>query len=351
MIQIKSLDLRDFRNYEEAHVEFVPGINWIVGSNAQGKTNLLEALSLLSLGRSFRTPHLSDLIRSGASSFAIRAVILKDEVEQTLTLTYDGKAKKIELSGKSYDRFGPLIGFLPSVLYQPEDSALITGIPALRRRFLDMHIAQSSPAYLQQLVRYYQAMKQRNAILKKHINAPLEPWEELMAESGALIMRMRRETIAALSEMLTKTAHHLSNGEDDVRCHYESHVEHEDLLLKSWQEGLAKDKEMGITRSGPHRDDLIFSLGESAAKERASQGQRRTLVAALKLAEWQILQRNTGYPPLMQIDDFGVHLDAERKEKFRGALPQGAQVFLTSPHEEAFEAHFIYIGGGTLVKS
>src|SRR5579885_1832498 len=159
---IVSLVLRNFRNYREAHVQFSPGVNLIHGRNAEGKTNLLEALYFLSTGRSFRTSRLDELILKGERFFFLEAVFIKDGIEQTLKVSFDGTSRHLQLNATVYRGFLHLLGLLPHILYTPEDTDLIRGGPNERRRFLDLHLAQIDPLYVHHWLRYNRAMKQRN---------------------------------------------------------------------------------------------------------------------------------------------------------------------------------------------
>lgn len=183
---IKTLFLRDFRNYKEAAITFSPKVNTIWGDNAQGKTNILEAIYLLITGRSFRTPHLSDLIRFNTHSFYIKALFEKNGIEQTLTFSFDGEGRKIVHNSTPLPTLSSLLGILNGVVLSSEDLSIVSGTPQSRRQFLDLLISQSNPLYLHHLCRYIQAMKQRNALLKRNYLQTITIWEEQMAPHAAL---------------------------------------------------------------------------------------------------------------------------------------------------------------------
>lgn len=334
---IRSLFLENFRNYKERHFTFSPHINWIVGPNAQGKTNLLEALCLLSTGRSFRTQYLSELIREGATSFYLEAHFEKDGVAQTLALSFDGKAKQMVHNSTRYSHFTPLIGLLPTVQLLPEDSALTWGAPAYRRRFLNLYIAQGVPLYVQHLMRYQKALDQRNVQLKKKNVVGIEPWEEMMAHSGSALMTMRALATENLLPPLLKALQTLSEGIDNLECSYQSSFplqpisELSSFLKQHWQKQREREMHVGATLMGPHRDDLKLMLGNKMAKLVASEGQKHSIAAALRLAEWHRLKEMTGYSPLFCVDDFGVHLDPLRQARLQNEIHQLGQVFLTAP--------------------
>jgi len=197
-MHLKSLFLRDFRNYTSLSVQFGPKTNLIYGENGQGKTNLLEAIYLLATGRSFRTLRLNELIRQGASAFFIEAEILKNDVTSTLRISFDGQTKKLEHNGTRYSSFHPLLGLLPSVLYSPLDAEFISGAPAVRRRFINLHLAQSDPNYLHSFTLYWQAMRQRNALLKRKTVESIECWEQQMAPAAIYVREKRFEMLRSL---------------------------------------------------------------------------------------------------------------------------------------------------------
>lgn len=179
-------------------IHFSPGINWIMGKNAQGKTNLLEALYFLSTGRSFRTPHLKELIQEGSSYFYLEAEMEKEGVIQLLKASFDGENKHVQHNAKQYAHFISLIGLLPHILFAADDTMLITGPPAIRRKFLNMHIAQIDPLYIHHLGRFARAVAQRNQLIRQKVENTIDSWEETMAESALYLMEKRAKLIAEI---------------------------------------------------------------------------------------------------------------------------------------------------------
>jgi DNA replication and repair protein RecF len=322
---IHRLYLRHFRNYSEADVSFSPEVNLIRGNNAQGKTNLLEALYLLGTGRSFRTPHLKEMIQNDAPFFFIDAEFLKDGIAQHIRLSFDGEVKKLDYNNTSYPHFSNLLGLLPIVLLAPEDVLLITGAPADRRRFLDIHLAQSDPLYVYHLARYHKAVKHRNFLLRKKTTASIETWENLMVISAAYLKQKRQEVVTSLAGGLKAAMLELSNTRDLLEIKYTS------SYTENYLQYRAKELILGSTLIGPHRDDLEILINGQEARSFASQGQLRSAVAAMRLAQWHHLKDHHSAPPLFCIDDFGVHLDAARREALLGKIAGFGQVFLTSP--------------------
>ena len=336
--RLSHLILTNFRSYQEARLSFSPKVNCIVGANAQGKTNLLEALYFLSTGRSFRTPHLFHLIRREAPFFSLEAHFVKENVAQALKITYDGKTRRILHNQTSLRSLSQLFGILPVVIYSPDDVQLITGAPAKRRRFLDIHISQYDPLYLAHLVRYFQAMKQRNHLLKSQEEASLSIWEEQMARSGAYLIEKRKEALITLCVPLQRNLALLSGQKEtiDLAYHTSFPVGQKEEFAALLAKGREKERRLGSTLIGPHRDDLFLSLNSQEARLYASEGQKRCCACSLRLAEWQLLKERLGVSPLFCIDDFGVHLDEMREKFLKEALFPLGQLFLTSPKPLSF---------------
>ncbi len=324
-MRLEKLYIRHFRNYSEESFLFSPEINLIRGGNAQGKTNLLEALFLVGTGRSFRTAHLKELIHQEASFFFVEAQFVKDGIQQKARLSFDGEVKKLEINHTSYSHFNPLLGLLPIVLLAPEDILLITGAPSDRRRFLDLHLAQSDPLYVFHLARYHRAVKHRNFLLKQKKEQGLEPWETLMVSAATYLRDQRRSLIKALQTELQAAMQTLSKEKDQIEICYRP------SFTENYLKHRPKELILGSTLLGPHRDDLDIFINGLPASGYASQGQLRSAVAALRLAQWKNLSLQHQLAPLFCIDDFGVHLDEERREILLSHISSFGQVFLTSP--------------------
>ncbi|MCI5052307.1 MAG: DNA replication/repair protein RecF [Simkaniaceae bacterium] len=335
-MKLHSIYLRNFRNYESVTVSFADGINFIYGKNGQGKTNLLEAIYLLSTGRSFRTSKLQDLIRHGESFFFIEAEFEKDGIDQRLSISYDGQVKQVKHNETKSQNFSALLGIFPSTLHAPGDIELIHGSPSERRRLLNMHIAQSDPVYVYHLARYTKALKQRNALLKRKDTKSMEAWEAELIRSGAYLTERRGE---ATVEMTPKRLI------EEISLNYEPSYATEENFEKSRERDLI----LGSTQSGPHRDDITILLSEKPAKSFASEGQKRTLLTALKLAEHERLCNRCNTTAIFNIDDFGVHLDPARTDDIKNHLKKLGQVFLTSPVACSIHgAHVLSVESGVI---
>ena len=344
-MHLTRLFLRNFRNYKEAELTFSPFVNSIEGGNGQGKTNLLEALHLVSTGRSFRTAKLNDLIRFGETFFYIEADFIKNGISQQIKIYCDETTRKVQCNQTIYPSLTNLLGNLPSVLLSPEDHSLLSGAPERRRRFLDLYIAQTDPLYVSHLARYYRAMKQRNHLLRQKSQEAIESWEEMMAQSSAYLMIKRKEAIENLKIPSQEWMERLSEGKEVLKIVYDTSLHCHDLskeaFILQWQRHRPKELHLGSTTIGPHRDDLSFLLGDKSAKSFSSEGQKRTCATALRFAEWEELKNLSGHPPILGIDDFGIQLDGKRRTSIQRHFKQFSQVFLTSPlplDRELFEA-------------
>lgn len=334
-MKLLSLHLRNFRNYEEASLSFSAGINAIMGRNGQGKTNLLEALFVLLTGRSFRTSSLSELVRFGESSFYLEAHFEKNEVNHTLKISCNGKERKILFNSTPLSKLSDLLGLISGVLVSPDDSALIDGEPKFRRKFLDLHIAKVDPSFLDPLSRYAKALKYRNHLLRLKETSQIRIWEEELATSGAKITLEREKAISELNEQASILKLNSLKG-DRLELSYKMPSQD---LASYYRDEFEKNREkeliLGITLSGPHRDDFRISLKGKKARSFGSEGQKRTALMALRLAEWTRLKNKREEDPLFCIDDLGLSLDKERKKEFVEIFETLGQVFFTTPFEES----------------
>lgn len=342
---LKTLILRNFRNIKELQAHFSDRLNVFYGDNAQGKTNLLEAIYFVSTGRSFRTQSLKELIHDQETQFQLEAEVVRDQVTQRIKISYDGNVKRLQIDGNTYASFHPLLGVLPTVLYTPYDIELISGAPAERRRFLNIHLAQSDPLYVHHLTCYWRAMKQRNCLLRARSIDAIECWENQMAQSAEYITKARKEMLSELKPPLRKEAKALSDEEHDLTLSISSAKDY----LKQLQKNRSKEMDFGATLTGPHRDDISLHINASLARTKASEGQKKTMVAALKLAEWERLSNRINEPVLMGFDDLDGQLDNSRSSLLKKRLKSLGQVFITTPHEPDIDGKHFHIMNGSLI--
>jgi len=330
-LHLKTIVLKDFRLFRETALHFRDGINLICGANGQGKTSLLEAIYLLVSGRSFRTTGRSDLIREGCDRFAVEAQFIKQGVDQRVSFFSDGKNKRVLHNGTPCQTMAEMLGLMPGVVMTPDDSVLIKGGPQGRRRLLDLHLAQVDPLYVHHIMRYTRAMRQRNFLLRKPNDLSIEVWEQQMATSGSYIAKMRGLATEGLSEESESIYSFIAEDVGKLSLRYRT----KGADVEQYAKARAKEREVGYSLVGPHRDELIITLDGREAKSFASEGQQRSIIAAIRLAEWKRLEKLVAEPPLMMIDDLGVSLDAARRKRLMELASSLGQVFLTAVDADA----------------
>ena len=369
-MQITELTLRSYRSYETLHLAFDPGVQIFLGANAQGKTNIIEALYYAAFGRSHRTSSDAELIRVGADGAHIGLSFRRHDVPGELSFTFAREARRrITYAGESL-RQRDLVGLLPMVLFSPEDLFLVKGAPALRRRYLDAELSQASPAYYGELLRYTRILKQRNAVLKdirERLAAPddLPPWDAQLARSAAYIVTRRIAAVAQLGALSARVQAVLAAGEELALAYEIAGAGAEDFAeddmtesLHVWYnkmlcEGRARDIARAATGVGPHLDDLVLRVGGMSLRSYGSQGQQRTGALALKLAELFYLQENIGEAPILLLDDVMSELDADRRRALLDFIRhEHIQTFITATDAAYFPAErmgtYRYVEAGTV---
>ena len=369
-MQITELTLRSYRSYETLHLAFDPGVQIFLGANAQGKTNIIEALYYAAFGRSHRTSSDAELIRVGADGAHIGLSFRRHDVPGELSFTFArGARRRITYAGESL-RQRDLVGILPMVLFSPEDLFLVKGAPALRRRYLDAELSQASPAYYGELLRYTRILKQRNAVLKdirERLAAPedLSPWDAQLARSAAYIVTRRIAAVAQLGALSARVQAVLAAGEELALAYEIAGARGEDFAeddmtesLHVWYnkmlcEGRARDIARAATGVGPHLDDLVLRVGGMSLRSYGSQGQQRTGALALKLAELFYLQENIGEAPILLLDDVMSELDADRRRALLDFIRhEHIQTFITATDAAYFPAErmgtYRYVEAGTV---
>lgn len=339
-MRVKSLILRDFRSYERAEIAPAPGMNVFAGPNAQGKTNLLEAIHLCCTGRSHRTSRDEDLIRWGcAGAKATVSAEQKDGGHEVSVVLLRGQKKKknVLIGARQAERIGELFGHVCGVLFSPEDLSIVKGGPGERRRFLDMQLSQLRPRYFYALQASAHALAQRNALLREIAEKPslagtLDLWDEQLALAGDAVVRGRREVTDALSRLAGDEHRRLTDGAEALSLRLVSEAAKEDhpgeTLLRRLRETREEDIRRGTTTTGVHRDDLILSINGKDARVFASQGQQRTAVLSLKLAQAGFAETERGEPPILMLDDVMSELDPARRRLLASRINR-LQTFVT----------------------
>ena len=329
-----ALSLENFRNVEAARLSFVGSRLFLIGANGQGKSNLLEAVGFSNALRSFRASKADGLVRCGETEARIfyRFRDSGDMESDVLVRIPSNGTKAVEVDGEKITRFGDFVGRFPSIALSSRDLQLTCDGPGGRRRWLDLALSSASPAYLKALRAYHRGLRGRNHLLRQGGGvAELHAFETGMAPVATEIIRSRHEALVMLSDRLGKAYATLSAGKEEASLRYRPDLDQSDpsqmtVRLEADREG---DRLAGATRHGPHRDDFLFELDGNDARHMASEGQRRSLVLALRLAEFAHLREARGTTPLLLADDVLGELDDERKSNFRRLLPEDAQVFAT----------------------
>jgi len=335
-VHLAHLRLRDFRNYARLDVDFAPGFHLLLGDNAQGKTNVLEAVYLMATLRSFRGVGGAQIIRHGQKGYFVGGTVV-GQGSREIKIYWSARERKLALDGQSVKKLSDYLGVLRAVVFCSEDVHLVKGTARARRRFLDLLLAQTQPGYLPLLQRYLRAVRARNALLKQHTvdEAALDSFSQELVKLGNEIVRARRELVPKFSPLARLAYRRISNDAEELRIEYQPSVK-KDFAVELAQ---SRDRERSyrFTLVGPHRDDLQLLLNEKSAAQFGSEGQKRTLAIALKMAQAEYLTGIHGSPPVLLIDDVMGELDVKRRSGFLPLLEQarrtGGQVFMTATGE------------------
>ncbi|MEV6548924.1 DNA replication/repair protein RecF [Streptomyces sp. NPDC051597] len=348
-MHVTHLSLADFRSYARVEVPLDPGVTAFVGPNGQGKTNLVEAVGYLATLGSHRVSSDAPLVRMGAERAVIRAAVTQGERSQLIELELNpGRANRARVNRSSQVRPRDVLGIVRTVLFAPEDLALIKGDPGERRRFLDELVTARSPRMAAVRSDYDRVLKQRNTLLKSAAMArrhggrgmdlsTLDVWDQHLARAGAELLAQRLDLIAALQPLADKAYDQLAPGGGPVALEYKPSAPggertREDLygqLIAALADVRKQEIERGVTLVGPHRDDLLLKLGPLPAKGYASHGESWSYALALRLASYDLL-RAEGNEPVLVLDDVFAELDARRRERLAELVAPGEQVLVTA---------------------
>ncbi len=328
-MQINRLRLKDFRNYENLDISFHPKVNIFLGNNAQGKTNLLEALYLTSLGKSFRTGRDWEMIRFDRPFFRIEVDATKDSEALSIEMAVAQDKKAIKIDGLKASKSSELLEHIYTVIFSPEDLKIVKDEPEKRRRFIDREISQLKPSYYQNLTSYKKALVQRNALLKDcNLNeGNLKVWDESLAYYGHRIIEERERFVSKLDTISRQLHNEITQGKERLEVIYEKDCEED--LLETLSRSHRRDRMRGTTCIGPHRDDLKILVNDIDIRPYGSQGQQRTAALSLKLSELQLIKEETGEEGILLLDDVLSELDAQRQQFLIESLGE-VQLFITA---------------------
>lgn len=366
-MQIKNLKLRDFRNYASLNIDFAEAFNIIYGNNAQGKTNIIEAIFLCASGRSHRTSKDNELLKYGAAGFDIKLLFEKDSIQEEIEVAYNcEERKKIRINEIQLKKIGDLMGHLNAIAFSPEDLLLIKQGPAERRRFADITLSQLRPSYFYDLQQYAKILYQRNTLLKniiqrKELEDTLDIWNRHLVKTGARIMKARINFVAKLDTLAKKRHEKLTNYEENLNLKYSpsfefkngcTDMELEETFANLLERNKRREIQKGSSLFGPHKDDIDIVLNGESAKIYGSQGQQRTSVLSMKLAEIDLMKEESGDYPVLLLDDVLSELDDRRKEYLLDSI-EGLQTFITCTDRRFFKrsteaADFFYVESGNV---
>ena len=329
---IEKIKLNNFRNYEQLELDLNKDINIIYGNNAQGKTNILEAIFLSSFGKSFRTNKEKEMIRFNEQSCLVEIFYQKKDRDGKVKIDI-GNKKQISLNGIKLKKLSELLGNINIVIFTPDDINILKDGPASRRRFLDMMIGQLRPNYVYNLNMYLKTIEQRNNYLRqiREENKPeemLEIWDENLAEYGEKIYIYRNEFINKILNKINNIHKNITDAKEEIRIEYLSNCDNKENYLKLLKERRKLDIIKGYTTKGIHRDDFVIYINDKEVSTYGSQGQNRTAVLSLKLSELQVVYDEIGEYPILLLDDFMSELDEVRRKNFLNNI-KNTQVILT----------------------
>ena len=367
---LKELQLKNYRNYESLDIRFDNQINVIIGENAQGKTNLLEAIYLLAFTKSYRTSNDRELIRWQEDFAKITAKLMRGNGKALpLELIYHTQGKKAKINHLEQQRLSEYIGTLNVVMFAPEDLSLVKGSPQVRRRFIDMELGQIEPMYVYHLAQYQKVLKQRNHLLKQLQHDPTDKTflyvlTDQLVQHAVVILKKRFHFLALLKHWSLPIHKEITRGKEDLKLSYSSSIDVseedreetlETKLRESYQHQERNEIYRGTTLVGPHRDDLLFYINDKEVKQFGSQGQQRTTALSLKLAEIDLIHDQMEEYPILLLDDVLSELDDFRQSHLLSTIEGKVQTFVTTTtvdgihHDTLKQAKIHAVENGTIV--
>lgn len=356
-MHLSHLRLRDFRNYARLDLDFTPGLHLFLGDNAQGKTNILEAIYLLATLRSFRGSIGSQMIRHGQAGYFIGANVTAQAAHE-IKIYWSAKVRNLTLDNQPVRRLVDYLGRFRAVCFCSDDVQLVKGPASRRRRFLDLLLTQTQPTYLPLLQRYTRALKARNALLKQRSvdQQALDSFTQELIAAGQQITERRRALMPVVAPLALEACRRVAAPDEELRLDYAPSVRAD--FARELAQTRARERTMRSTMIGPHRDELHLTINSRAAAQFGSEGQKRSIAISLKLAQAEYLTAFHGSPPVLLIDDVMGELDARRRAAFLPLLQRAhranSQVFMTCteenwPAEVARQARRYHVKAGAIV--
>lgn len=347
---LKSLSITNFKNIEEARLEFSTGVNGLLGNNGMGKSNLLDAIYFLSFCRSFTGLTDQGVMRRGGDFFSLHGRYVRHGAEEEVSAGMNrGKRKVVKRKGKEYERLSQHIGVFPAVLVAPRDIELITGPGEERRRLMDMVISQSDAGYLDALIKYSRLLEQRNKLLRAHVvdHTLYEAIEMSLSMAARRIHETRMGWLPKFSELLSHYYTRIAGDGETATVNLRSHQSGDADLQKLLDSSRRHDEAVGYTSVGPHRDDLAITVDGLDARRAASQGQCKSVTLAMRLAQYDFLREATGLKPLFLLDDIFDKLDSSRVQRIVEIVKSDkfGQIFITDTNRDHLDTILRESGG------
>ena len=363
-MKITSLELKNFRNYDYLKINFNENVNLILGNNAQGKTNLIEAIYITSMGKSFRTNKDSDMILFGNDFAKVNIHAEKSYIDTDIDITIKNDSKKsIKKDGNQIKKISELLENILIVIFSPEDLKIVKDEPEKRRKFIDRELCQINPMYYDNLNNYKKVLLQRNSYLKeeKIDNNILDLWDVQLSKYGAKVIKIREKFIKKISDISGGIHNNITNEKEILEIKYNSNInikkdllEQEQFIYETLKSSYKNDLKMRTTTRGPHKDDILFFVNEINMRNFGSQGQQRTTALSLKLAEISLIKEETGEDAILLLDDVMSELDIERQKYLIMSL-KNIQLFITTTDidenlKKSFpNANILYINNGKIL--
>lgn len=338
---ITSLHIKGFRNLKPEIFAPSKGCNVILGHNAQGKTNLLEAIYYCAFGKSHRQKTDEGLISFDSQFASLKCYYLRDELHHNINVQLNHGQKKIAVDGSAIKKRSELIGKLPVIMFCPEDLNIVKGSPGERRKYMDRGLSQLYPRYFESLSKYYAALKNRNADLKTG-GKSLEAWNEQLSKYGTVINKFRQKYIEDICAKAAGIHRYMVIKEKiSLALNIDTRLLEEQSYIRALEQSREKDLKLGITTIGPHKDDVEITIMGKEAKLFGSQGQQRTIALSMKLAELKYIEAHIGESPVLLLDDVMSELDKTRQSRLMSQI-DGIQSFITTTHMELAHTGDIY---------
>jgi DNA replication and repair protein RecF len=363
-VRLDKLYTHGFRNLSPAEITCGARFNLFCGANGQGKTNILEAIYLLGTLKSFRHARNRDLIRFSEVRALLKGSVHSDTISSDIAVELDLRVKHPRIDGKAVDRVGEFFGHLNLVLFTPDDLLMLKGQPELRRKFIDRAVFSVDLSYLRWYHVYTRALKNRNALLKSGDIRSLDVWSEQLVAAGAVLAKRRADFVAVMAPMVQRFYRELSGKNEDVTIQYlslmaDANGQVNQDAAEIFYDGLGKSAKeeikRGSTLCGPHRDDLLFEFNGRDVRQYASQGQLRSLILAVKMAEIEITEEKFGTAPILLLDDLASELDRQRTANMLAFLRNKTiQVFIATtdaaaiPFTDSSDVTLFHVEAGSI---